>query len=389
MLNPILIYSKIERWGILSLVMLNLVLLLISFTFTPPQYQFDEKKLLAFQASVDKLYASYPSKLQVKTVDSLYAFNPNEAKFSELLTLGFSKRVAKNIVNYRTKGGQFYNAQSIKKIYGMDSLFFEKIAPFINIPKKKWDTSSPAKQKFAKAPNRKIESFPFDPNTVTESQLHRLGFSKRVIKNIINYRKKGGRFYKPESLKKVYGMTNDFYASVAPNIQIKKSQLTKNQKNTKQTKFFQKVSNKELSQKSSKAWPKGKKIAINSATIEELDKLPGIGQYFAKNIIRHREKLGGFYDIMQVAEAYRLPDSTFQKIQPFLKVDASKIRKFNPQTASFKTINSHPYISYEQTKYIMKAQKGIRLMAKEDFLTVKIFSKEELDRVAPYFLFEK
>ncbi|HHB77899.1 MAG TPA: helix-hairpin-helix domain-containing protein [Saprospiraceae bacterium] len=386
MQNPILIYSKKERWGILSLVMLNLVLLLISFTFTTPKYEFDHQKLLAFQKSVDEIYALHPIEKEVTPVASLYHFDPNKIEFEELLSLGFSKRVAKNMINYRSKGGHFYNAASLQKIYGMDSVFFEKIAPFIDIPEKKWATNYPQKHPSSKVPKPQKASFPFDPNTATKSELLSLGFSKRITNNIINYRNKGGKFYKPESLKKIYGMTDDFYASIADNIQINKAQFTDNQNIN-----YQKETSKTVGMQAKKPkniWPKGKTLEINSASVEEWDKLPGIGQYFAKNIVRYREKLGGFYDVGQVAEAYRLPDSTFQFIRPFLEVDASKIHRFNPQTADFKTINHHPYITYEQTKYCMKAQKGIRLMSKEDFLTVKIFTKEELERVAPYFLFE-
>jgi len=386
MLNPILIYSKKERWGILSLVMLNLVLLLISFTFTTPKYELDLQAMMAFQESVNEIHSANPKAQEAVLVDSLYNFNPNDIPYEDLLSLGFSKRVAKNMINYRSKGGQFYNTASVKKIYGMDSAFFEKIAPFIDIPERKWATSSPRSHQFAKAPKPKRKVFPFDPNTATKSELLSLGFSKRVAKNIINYRSKGGQFYKPSSLKKVYGMTDKFYASIAANIRINKAQFTDNQSNKHSETTSIKIGSPTKNPKS--IWPKGMKLEINSASIEEWDRLPGIGQYFAKNIVSQREKLGGFYAVMQVAEAYRLSDSTFQVIRPFLKVDASKIQKFNPQTADFKTINRHPYITYEQTKYIMKAQKGIRLMNKEDFLTVKIFTKEELDKVAPYFLFE-
>ena len=385
MLNPILIYSKRERWGILSLVMLNLVLLLISFTFTTPKYELDAQELVVFQESVNDAYAQSPEKVEVVLVDSLYHFNPNDITYEELLSLGFAKRVAKNMINYRSKGGQFYNAESVKKIYGMDSLFFKKIAPFIDIPKKKWAQSFPSKKKFGKT-KRKRESFPFDPNTATKSQLLALGFSERVVKNILNYRKKGGQFYKPDALKRIYGMTDDFYKVIAANIQINKAQFADNQRDKSDKEVPINVGNHKKRPMS--IWPKGKKLEINTASMEDWDRLPGIGQYFAKNIVRYRQKLGGFYDVNQVAEAYRLSDSTFQKIVPLLTVDASKIKKFNPQTADFKTIVRHPYISYEQTKYIMKAQKGIRLMTKEDFLTVKIFTKEELERVAPYFLFE-
>ena len=43
-------------------------------------------------------------------------------------------------------------------------------------------------------PSRNVESFRFDPNTVTVNDLMRLGFSEKQALSIDNYRKKGGRF---------------------------------------------------------------------------------------------------------------------------------------------------------------------------------------------------
>ena len=117
----LLIYSKKERWGILSLVLLNLVLILISFSYKHPSFEFTEASVIAFQTPKDLNLNKGFATRHTKT-DSLFPFNPNEASKADLIALGFSERVTKNIVTYRSKGGQFYNTNSLKKIYGMDSL---------------------------------------------------------------------------------------------------------------------------------------------------------------------------------------------------------------------------------------------------------------------------
>ena len=46
----------------------------------------------------------------------------------------------------------------------------------------------------------------FDPNTASAETLAALGFSNRQVNTIVNYRNKGGKFFKKEDLQKVYGV---------------------------------------------------------------------------------------------------------------------------------------------------------------------------------------
>jgi DNA uptake protein ComE-like DNA-binding protein len=62
-------------------------------------------------------------------------------------------------------------------------------------------------------------------------------------------------------------------------------------------------------------------IDINSADTTSFIALPGIGSKLAARIINFRDKLGGFYSVAQVGETFGLPDSTFQKIKQYLKLE--------------------------------------------------------------------
>ncbi len=57
------------------------------------------------------------------------------------------------------------------------------------------------------------------------------------------------------------------------------------------------------------------KISINKATLEELMKLPGIGEAKAKSIIEYREKNGEFQNIEQLKEVNGIGDSLFDQIK--------------------------------------------------------------------------
>ena len=57
------------------------------------------------------------------------------------------------------------------------------------------------------------------------------------------------------------------------------------------------------------------KVSLNSATIDELMQLPGIGEVKAKAIIAYREENGGFKSIEELLEVNGIGESTFNKIK--------------------------------------------------------------------------
>lgn len=61
-----------------------------------------------------------------------------------------------------------------------------------------------------------------------------------------------------------------------------------------------------------------KKVALNTATIEELMQLPGIGEAKAKDIISYRDSIGSFKTIEEIKNVSGIGDSVFAKIKDYL-----------------------------------------------------------------------
>ena len=61
-------------------------------------------------------------------------------------------------------------------------------------------------------------------------------------------------------------------------------------------------------------------ININTATSEELQKLPRVGPATAKSIIEYREKNGGFKNIDEIKNVPRIGEKTFEKFKDKIKV---------------------------------------------------------------------
>src|SRR5688500_322323 len=172
------------------------------------------------------------------------------------------------------------------------------------------------------------ELFYFDPNTISMSGWQRLGLRDKTIKTIQNYLSKGGHFKKPEDLQRVYGLHKDEYERLAPYIKIEPPFSKIPVAN------FAENKNPEKNKPDFKNALRYNSIDINTADTSGFISLHGIGNKLAARIVNFRDKLGGFYSIEQVRETFGLPDSTFQKIKQYLKLETNAIRKININTAT-------------------------------------------------------
>ncbi len=62
------------------------------------------------------------------------------------------------------------------------------------------------------------------------------------------------------------------------------------------------------------------KINLNTATIQELDSIPGIGKITAEKIIQYRDKKGFFSKIEELMEVDRIGEATFNKIKDYVEI---------------------------------------------------------------------
>jgi competence protein ComEA len=215
--------------------------------------------------------------------------------------------------------------------------------------------------------------FPFNPNGLSNEDWRKLGLKDWQIKVIKNYEAKGGRFYKKEDLKKIYGIDGNLYMKLEPFITIPQSQITRNEPpNTSRS-----MASKQLL------------IDINEADTNMLMELRGIGPAFARRIVKYREKLGGFYSVDQLLEVYGFDPQRLGLIKEQCTVGKGPYRMIRINTVSAQEIKYHPYLSYDLAKKFIDAriQKG-GFRSAQDIKGVPEISDELLQKVIPYFDFQ-
>lgn len=202
--------------------------------------------------------------------------------------------------------------------------------------------------------------FMFDPNRLDLDGWQKLGLSSKQAQSILNYRSKGGRFYKKEDLLKMYVISDLVYKKLKPYIQI-----------TAFTKYPKKIPNL--------------KIELNSTDSSNLIKVRGIGPVFARRILKYRNLVGGYHSISQLKEVYGIDQEKFEQIRSsFIRCDSNLIRHLNINEASFKELLKHPYISFDFTKYIVN-RRGKKAFTKLSQLRDKqLISDIDFKKLLPY-----
>lgn len=152
---------------------------------------------------------------------------------------------------------------------------------------------------------RVAESFPFNPNTVSLTDLLRLGFTGKQAQAIINYREKGGRFRRPSDFAKSFVVADSVFRRLEPYIRIPK-------------------------------------VDLNAADSAAFDALPGIGPYYASKMVSYREELGGYSYPEQLMDIYNFDKDRYDGLKDLVTV--GECEPYPLWSADEKELEKHPYI---------------------------------------------
>ena len=232
-------------------------------------------------------------------------------------------------------------------------------------------------------PDSKVELFSFEPNLADSLDFIRLGLSKFVVRNIIKYRQKGGRFKTPEAFSRIYGLTEEKFVELKPYIYISEA-FAKKPVMVSRVRFPEKQVKKDTLKRTFK-YPVGVRVDVNLADTSELKKIPGIGRGIASRIVGYRTRLGGFYSLEQLLEVEFV---TPEMLEWFALGDES-VRKLEINKASLEQLRSHPYLNFDQAKAIVEhRRKRGDIKSLSQISLYEEFTEKDLQRLSAYVSFD-
>lgn len=209
-----------------------------------------------------------------------------------------------------------------------------------------------------KSPSELIVSIEIiDPNALSAEKWMELGLSKKQAQSIINFKNKIGGFKDAETLKKAYGISDDFFEKIKDKL-IFTSKVNETNKHSKEQ-FLSKdnnISGDTILMKKDTLIEDAvilNLIDLNSAAFDDLMGIKGIGNYFAEKIIDLRIQRGGFVSVDQLLEIQYLDEEKLEQIKPYLAIDLEKINKININTVTIKRLSKHPDITWEMARSIL------------------------------------
>lgn len=239
-----------------------------------------------------------------------FAFDPNTADSATLRALGLSPFVASNIVKYRRAGGRFRTPAALARIYGMDSVTFARLRPYILIaspapsaypanPVSPAHPVNPAPSADLATPPPPREPSPYkaymenkltdgtflDLNKADSADLVRIpGIGPYYASRIVRLRRQLGGFVAAAQLSDIPNLPDiGDWVTIEPGTQTR--------------------------------------INVNTATLATLKNHPYIGYYRARAIMNLRHRDGRILSLRQLSFLDEFSDDDIQRLAPYLSFE--------------------------------------------------------------------
>ena len=174
----------------------------------------------------------------------------------------------------------------------------------------------------------------FDPNDLKSEDWVEMGFSAKQAASILNFKEKIGGFKSKMDVAKVYSISDEVFEQLSPLMNLPDS----------------------LPQAAKKKW-QNNPINFNRASKSALQRIKGVGPFYAARIVEYRDRLGGFYDMKQLLEINQMPPDLAEDIkQQVAELNAADLIRMDLNTVELGDLSRHPYIRISVAREIISVR---------------------------------
>jgi competence protein ComEA len=175
-----------------------------------------------------------------------------------------------------------------------------------------------------------------------------------IARRLLNYLRSSGSFKSAADLSKIYGMESPWLNAASEYVEIQPLKESLNPE-------------------------------LNNADSVSLMQLPWVGPFYASEIIKLRNSLGGFRSYTQLLDIYKIRDETFESFIEHTTLDTALLEKVNINLVDLKRLGYHPYLTWKQARIIVnyREQHGNFESIKE-ILNTRVISDSVYVKIAPY-----
>ena len=205
----------------------------------------------------------------------------------------------------------------------------------------------------------------FDPNDLSKEEWMQYGLSEKQASIVLKFTKRG--IHSNDELQKIKFIPKETF------------------ENMKQFTRYSAAENAEV-KKDIKALSTSRILVdVNNATEQDLLNIKGIGPFYARQIIKYQQQLGGFIRKEQLMEVWKMTPEMYEQIQDKISCESSMIKQLSVNQASVEELQAHPYLNWNQANSIvkMRMQKGVFKSIDEIRQSV-IIDQETFEKVRPY-----
>lgn len=238
-------------------------------------------------------------------------------------------------------------------------------------------------------------SIPFDPNTADSATLVAVGLSPFQARNVLRYRRKGGQYHRPQDLKRLYGLTVAQWQHLEPLIHIGRQyqyladveDVSPAPPTARRPHPIDTTSHPTHPLSPNHTRDKiheGEHIDIAHCDTTQLQRIPGIGSYYARRILQYSERLGGFVSLDQLNddELSFLP----MGVERYMTVGSTAtVRKLRINQLTMRQLSHHPYITHAQARQIVnRVRLNGPFRSWDELLFLPEFTEADRQRLEPY-----